>query len=159
VILDQVVLCVHAALLSFAAQSIVHSLEVHEASGHQAEFMKDLAGQAYANWKKLGYVNHPGWSILNQGAYAAIVPRNAEQFAELQTTCVSGHQKSDAVRPYTCLCPAYCCQGSCILFPCNMRMAQGDNLRCMLVFDAQIPMRKSLLHFKGADSLLVKPCA
>ena len=108
VILDQVVLCVHAALLRFAAQSMVYSLEVHEASGDQAEFMKDFAEQAYANWKKLGYVNHPGWSILNQDAYAAIMPRNAEQFAELLTTCVSGHQNSHTVRPYTCLPSAYC---------------------------------------------------
>ncbi len=92
-LLVKVVLCVHAALLRFAAQGTVYSLEVHEASGHQAEFMKHLAGQAYANWKKLGHVNHPGWSILNQDAHEAIVPRNAEQFAELQTTCVSGYHE------------------------------------------------------------------
>ncbi len=92
-LLIKVVLCVHAALLRFAAQGTVYSLEVQEASADQAEFMKRLAGQAFANWKKLGHVNHPGWSILSQDAYEAIVPRNAEQFAELQTTCVSGHHE------------------------------------------------------------------
>jgi hypothetical protein len=83
-------LCVHAALLRFAAQDIVYSLEVHEARGDQAEFMKQLAERAYANWKKLGRANHPGWSILSQ---EDVVPTNAEQFAELQPTCVSGHHE------------------------------------------------------------------
>ena len=73
--------------------------------------MKGLAGQAFTNWRKLGRVNHPGWSILNQAAYEAIVPRNAEQFAELQTTYVSGHNEvsfccSEAVHmPMFCLLP------------------------------------------------------